>query len=204
MMSESESPAVPPVLSDAIASESPTQVDVAAIQVALRKSEERYRSLVEATSQIIWHTNPEGEFVTEQLRWSAFTGQSFTELRGWGWLDAVHPEDQAHTAAVWSAAVTTCQLYEMEHRLRRHDGEYRYMSVRAVPVLEPDGSIREWIGMHSDISARKQLEATRDRALAEAEAARAELQRVFMQAPAAIQTCHGPEHVIDIVNPLYA
>ncbi|NEQ21274.1 MAG: PAS domain S-box protein [Microcoleus sp. SIO2G3] len=130
------------------------------VQEALYKSKERYRSLVEATTQIIWDTNVRGKFVTEQPRWSAFTGQTFDELKGWGWLNAVHPEDQFNTAKVWAAAVCDHTLCELEHRLRRYDGEYRDMSVRAVPVMEVDGSIREWVGIHTDITERKQAEAS--------------------------------------------
>ncbi|HEU4740557.1 MAG TPA: PAS domain S-box protein [Meiothermus sp.] len=125
---------------------------------ALRQSEERYRSLVEATAQIVWDTPAHGEFVREQPGWAAFTGQRFEEYQGWGWLEAVHPEDQEHTARVWSEAVREHKPYQVEHRLRRHDGEYRHMRVRAVPVRNPDGSVREWVGLHTDISEEKQAE----------------------------------------------
>jgi PAS domain S-box-containing protein len=128
------------------------------LEATLRHSEQRYRSLIEATSQIIWDTRAEGEFVTEQPGWSAFTGQTFDELKGWGWLNAVHPDDQAHTTQVWSTAVALSTFYEVEHRLRRHDGTYRNMSVRAVPVFEEDGTTREWIGIHTDVTERKQAE----------------------------------------------
>jgi PAS domain S-box-containing protein len=141
---------------------------------ALQVSEERYRSLVEATTQIIWNTNAEGNFVTPQPQWSAFTGQATEELWGWGWLEVVHPQDQASTSAAWVAAVATHQLYQVEHRLRRCDGEYRYMSVRAVPVLEEDGSIREWIGVHNDITDRKQAEAENAQLLQREQTARTE------------------------------
>lgn len=127
-------------------------------QDVLRKSEERYRSLLEATSQLIWHTTAEGELATEQPSWSAFTGQSFEESKGRGWLKAIHPDDQAHTATAWSKAVSDRTLYKTEHRLRRCDGEYRYMSVCALAVPEPDGRIREWIGVHTDITERQQAE----------------------------------------------
>ncbi|MEW6497317.1 MAG: PAS domain S-box protein, partial [Cyanobacteriota bacterium] len=129
------------------------------LEATLRHSEQRYRSLIEATSQIIWDTKAEGEFVSEQPGWSAFTGQTFDELKGWGWLNAVHPDDQAHTTQVWSTAVALSTFYEVEHRLRRHDGMYRHMSVRAVPVFEEDGTIREWIGIHTDVTERKRAEA---------------------------------------------
>ena len=179
-------------------------LEVKPVQEALRKSEERYRSLVEATAQIIWDTNAEGELVTEQPGWSAFTGQTYEDYRGWGWLQAIHPDDQSLTAAAWREALANRNLYAVEHRVRRYDGEYRYMGVRAVPVLEPDGRIREWMGVHTDITQRKQVQEARDRALAEAEAVQAELQRVFIQAPAAIQTSRGLNHVIETVNPLYS
>jgi len=179
------------------------RMELERVQEALRKSEERYRCLVEATAQIIWDTNVEGELVTEQPGWSAFTGQTFEEYKGWGWLNAVHPDDQPLTSQAWVAALASRTLYQVEHRLRRYDGEYRHMSVRAVPVLEPDGSIREWVGIYTDITERKQVQEAHDRALAEAQAAREELQRVFMQAPAAIQMSRGPNHIIETSNSLY-
>lgn len=137
-----------------------TQLDITQlhqVQVALRQSEERYRSLVEATSQIIWNTNAQGEF-GEQPSWSAFTGQTYDEYKGWGWLNAVHPDDRNHTVQVWSTALANSTFYEVVYRLRRYDGEYRYTSARGVPVLEPDGSVREWVGVNADITGRKQAE----------------------------------------------
>ncbi|MUH01086.1 PAS domain S-box protein [Scytonema sp. UIC 10036] len=140
-------------------------------EIALQHSEERFRSLIEATSQIIWDTKAEGEFVTEQPQWSAFTGQSWDELKGWGWLNAIHPDERAHTAKIWLNAVANQVIYEIEHRLRRYDGEYRYMSVRAVAVLNADGSIREWIGRHTDVTEHKQFELALTEAKEAAEAA---------------------------------
>lgn len=186
-----------------LSSEQAKWVEQESIQEALRKSEERYRSLIEATSHIIWNTNAQGELITEQPQWGAFTGQASEEYWGWGWLNAIHPHDQPLTAQVWKQSLASRSLYEVEYRLRRYDGEYRYMHVRGVPVLEIDGSIREWVGINRDITERKQIQEARDRALAEAEAARTELQRVFMQAPAAIATFRGSNHVTETVNSLY-
>lgn len=132
---------------------------------ALKHSEERLRSLIEATSQIVWSTNAEGAFVTDQPQWRAFTGQTEEEIQGWGWMNMVHPEDQQHTAETWLAALTNCTVYEAETRTRRYDGEYRYMSVRGVPILATDGSIREWIGTHTDITERKEAEQALRRTL---------------------------------------
>ena len=124
---------------------------------ALRESEERYRSLVVATSQIVWTTNAEG-LVVDIPVWRAYTGQSESEVRGWGWLDALHPEDRDRTAQLWSNAVRTKSLYETEYRIRAEDGSYRYFSARGVPILAQDGSIREWVGTCTDIQARKAAE----------------------------------------------
>jgi PAS domain S-box-containing protein len=136
----------------------------------LRRGEQRYRSLVEATTAIVWNTPASGEFESEQPGWSAFTGQSTEQLWGWGWLEAVHPDDRPNTARVWSAAVAARSLYQVEHRLRRHDGEYRHMLVRAVPIVE-GGAIREWVGIHTDIDDRKKAEVALREAKEAAESA---------------------------------
>lgn len=140
-------------------------------EAILRRGEERYRSLVEAVTAVVWNTPASGEFETEQLGWSAFTGQDFNQLKGWGWLNAIHPDDRQNTARVWSAAVASRSLYVVEHRLRRYDGVYRHMMVRAVPILDEAGAIREWVGIHTDINDLKQAEAAQREAKEAAQAA---------------------------------
>ncbi|MGB5960990.1 MAG: ATP-binding protein [Coleofasciculaceae cyanobacterium] len=178
-------------------------MEVAKLKEDLRKSEERYRCLVEAIAQINWDTNAAGELINEQPRWAAFTGQSYQEYQGWGWLNAIHPEDQAMTAKVWQEALVNRSIYEIEYRVRRYDGEYRYLNGRAVPIVEANGRIREWVGVNIDITESKQIQTARDCALAQAEAARNQLQTVFVQTPAAIATFRGANHVIETVNPQY-
>ncbi|BAZ49479.1 integral membrane sensor hybrid histidine kinase [Nostoc sp. NIES-4103] len=127
-------------------------------ELALQLSEERFRSLIEATSQIIWSTNAEGGFVTDQPQWRAFTGQSIEEIWGWGWQDMVHPDDRAEAAEVWRTALANRTVHQTETRIRRHDGEYRHLSIRGVPIVAADGSIREWVGANTDITERKEAE----------------------------------------------
>jgi PAS domain S-box-containing protein len=127
-------------------------------EVEIRFNEQRYRSLVEATTAIVWDTPASGQFTVEQPGWTAFTGQSFDELRGWGWLNAIHPDDREETERVWSAAIQSRLPYEVEHRIRTPDNSYRNMSVRAVPILDDDNTIRQWIGVHKDITQRKMAE----------------------------------------------
>ncbi|MEO7932603.1 MAG: PAS domain S-box protein [Chthoniobacterales bacterium] len=126
----------------------------------IRFNEQRFRSLVEATSDIVWDTPASGKFESEQPGWSAFTGQTFEEYGGAGWLSAIHPDDQEETFRVWNAAVATRSIYKVEHRIRARDQTYRYMNVRAVPVLGEEGEIRQWIGIHTNISERKLAEET--------------------------------------------
>jgi PAS domain S-box-containing protein len=124
----------------------------------LRASEARYRSLVQASSAIVWRVPASGQFESEQTGWTAYTGQELPELRGWGWLNAVHPDDREHTATLWRRALARQTMYQVEHRLRRADGQYRHMSVRAVPITGPAGAVTEWIGLHVDIDERKRVE----------------------------------------------
>jgi len=124
---------------------------------AREAGEVRYRSLVEAISEIVWDSQDD-KVVTQQPDWSAFTGQSFDEYKGWGWLNAIHPEDQERITIAWSEAVRERKLYAIEHRLRRSDGVYRHMRVRAVPIIGEDGNSREWIGIHTDIDEQKRNE----------------------------------------------
>ena len=117
----------------------------------LEREEARYRSLVESSAAIVWTTPPSGELQTDQVQWQAVTGQTPEESAGAGWLDAIHPDDRAHTMAAWQAAVATRDPYRTEHRLRQADGSYRRMAVRGTPVVGDDGAVVEWVGTHTDV-----------------------------------------------------
>ena len=129
---------------------------------AVRVSEARYRTLIQAISQIVWTRSAAGEFVERQLAWEEFTGQSPDEYLGWGWLDVIHEDDRLRVKQNWKRAVEAASPYYAEYRLRSRDHLYRWVAVRAAPVLEANGSVREWIGTHSDIDATKR--ATEERA----------------------------------------
>ena len=124
---------------------------------ALRRGAERYRALLAATAQVVWTTPPDG-LVEDMPMWREYTGQTLEQVRGWGWLDAVHPDDRERTSAIWSQAVAERRIYETEYRIRHAGGEYRHFAIRGVPVLEEDGSIREWVGACTDIHERRQIE----------------------------------------------
>ncbi|MDP4003416.1 response regulator [Methylobacterium sp. NEAU K] len=141
------------------------------IEERLRHSEQRFRALVDASAAVIWNTNAAGELMPPQIRWSTYTGQSEEAYQGWGWVDAVHPDDRAHAADAWAACVEERKPYEVEYRLRRYDGAWRAMEVRGVPVLAEDGTLREWVGTCVDVTERKEAEEAVERARQAAEAA---------------------------------
>jgi PAS domain S-box-containing protein len=125
---------------------------------ALRASVERYRSYIEVTGQLGWTTNAGGEIEQDIPTWRQFTGQSKGEVRGWGWSKALHPDDRERAEQSWSDAVKARRTYEVEYRIRRHDGIYRQFLARSVPVIEEDGTVREWVGTCVDVTERKGAE----------------------------------------------
>ena len=125
----------------------------------LRESEERYRAFMVATAQVVWTTNAGGEVVVDLPSWRELTGQSEEAIKGWGWIEAVHPDDRERAAQAWIEAVEAKSPYENEFRVRKYDGSYPLFFARGIPVLEADGIIREWVGTCTDITERKRAEA---------------------------------------------
>jgi PAS domain S-box-containing protein len=128
------------------------------LEKTLSASASRYNALTAATAQLVWTTNPTGEVIEGIPLWRSFTGQSEEEVKGAGWMQALHPEDRERVQAVSKQGFETRSSYEMESRVRRQNGEYSEFAVRAVPVLDDDESVREWVLIATDVSERKRLE----------------------------------------------
>jgi len=125
---------------------------------SLRESEARHRLLTESWAQASWETDAAGVVVTDSPTWRAYTGQMLHEWLGYGWLDAIHPDDRAYAERQWREAVAARRVVDAEFRLRAPDGGWRWTNVRAAPVLAADGNIEKWAGLNIDIDARKRAE----------------------------------------------
>lgn len=137
----------------------------------LRDNEARYRTLLETISSVVWRADGHGQVVDPVPSWEEFTGQTPAQYRGSGWLDAVHPDDHARIRGIWQQALQTRCPCEMHYRLRRRDGTYRDMQVRAAPVPTERHHLPEWIGNCVDVTETRQAREWLETALIAGEVA---------------------------------
>jgi len=123
---------------------------------ALRESELKFRTLAEALPQLVWTCLPDGHCDYLSRQWLDYTGIPEDEQLGYGWANQIHSDDRAGTQAAWEAAVSTERDLNVEFRIRRHDGEYRWFKTRATPLRNPSGTIVKWFGTNTDIEDLKQ------------------------------------------------
>ena len=136
-----------------------SSIDQQRVGAELRASEERFRAAVQAVRGVLWTNDPQGRMTGEQPGWAALTGQSRAEYEGYGWANAVHPDDRQASVEAWNRTVAERRTFVHEHRVRAGDGTWRHFAIRAVPVLDPQGAIREWVGVHTDITDQREAEA---------------------------------------------
>ncbi|GGM18420.1 hypothetical protein GCM10009425_31770 [Pseudomonas asuensis] len=120
-------------------------------EVALEKSESRFKAITHSIEQIVWDARPDGyrDFYNE--RWYEYTGMQKDSNTGFTWLDYVHPDELDRTKAAWQHSVVTGEPFRTEYRLRHHSGQYRWMLARAHPLLDADKRIVRWYGSSTDI-----------------------------------------------------
>lgn len=129
----------------------------------LRASEERFRGLVEGFGQFSWEASADGVIEVDSPGWRAFTGQRLDEWLGRGWIAAIHPDDRDGTEAKWQQAVVTRTPVDHEYRLwHAPSASWRWSNVRAVPITNPDGSIRKWSGVNIDVTDHHKLLARQE------------------------------------------
>src|SRR5713101_198752 len=144
------------------------------LYATLQRSEDRLRLVIDTIPAHAWSARPDGsvDFINQRLL--EFFGRSMEDILGWGWGSLVHPDDLARVVGEWQAAVATGEPMESEARLRRMDGEYRWLLIRNVPLRDTPGNIVSWYGTAIDIEERHRAED----ALRQSEAYLAQAQRL--------------------------
>ncbi len=145
--------------SAALAAEREARFQAEALARDLARSEERFRSLVETSSQAIWTTDWQGNVLNPIPGWAALTGQSPEETRGHGWLNAIHRSDVLAMQQMWREALRTRQPASAYCRVRRPDGEWVECVARGVPLFDDGERVREWVGTMRDVSVERREEA---------------------------------------------
>jgi PAS domain S-box-containing protein len=132
--------------------------DLRRAEEALRESEERWRNLTEGLPQLVWSATPDGACDYFSTQWTQHTGVPERDLLGWRWLTVLHPDDREPTRRLWTDSVVGRGPYDVEYRVRRSDGVYRWFKTRGTPIRDSAGRIVKWFGTCTDISDLRQTE----------------------------------------------
>jgi PAS domain S-box-containing protein len=170
----------------------------AAAEEAIRRSEERYRSLVQGGAQVVWVAEPGGAMKEDAPEWRWITGQSVEEFVGDGWLDSIHREDRERVERNWRECVRTGKVFDDRYRIRTKGGSYRHYDVRAVPI-ERDGKIVEWVGASTDVTSQREAEEMRGRLTEQLSAAALRTARL-QQATSMLAEALTVEQVVEVIT----
>ena len=152
----------------------------------LARSEHRFRSLVEASSAVVWRTDADLTLADSHAAWSGYTGQSAEEQAGRGWLTALHQDDRPTFVESWRRASARRSPFEMDARLwHAPSGGHRHVTTRAIPLVGPDDEIEEWIGTFTDVHDRVVAEHRIERAAA--------VRRMVAEAASRVAVASAPE-----------
>ena len=125
---------------------------------ALRESEQRWRTLTETLPQLVWTATPDGACDYFSTQWTQHTGVPESDLLGWRWLEVLHPDDRQPTRKLWADSVAGRGTYDVEYRVRRSDGEYRWFKARSVPIRDSAHALVKWYGANVDVDELKRAE----------------------------------------------
>ena len=134
----------------------------AASRTAINDSEGRFRTLADTMPQMVWSTLPDGFHDYYNARWYEFTGVPAGSTDGEAWNGVFHPDDQERAWRIWRRSLETGDPYQIEYRLRRHDGQYRWTLGRALPIRDENGTIVRWFGTCTDIHEQKEASEERE------------------------------------------
>ena len=187
------------------------------VQQALAEARQRTQFIMESLPVLVWTNRPDGTPDYFNNRWLEFTGKTQAGMQTIDWAEITHPDDRPSLVQGWAQALADGQPFQYEYRLRRHDGQFRWLLIRNSPRRDASGRISMWVGAGSDIHEQRQMVQEllaaneQQNSLSEqaydmyqrAESQRETYQRLFAQAPAMIAISRGPEHRFEFVNPAY-
>jgi PAS domain S-box-containing protein len=164
----------------------------------LRRSEERYRALVQGGAQVVWVASPDGEMLEDSPDWRSITGQTKEAFLGGGWLESIHPEDRERVQRDWRECLRSGRIFDDRFRMRTKAGGYRHYDVRAVPI-ERDGKIAEWAGACTDVTSQREAEEMRGRLTEQLSAAALRTARL-QQATSMLAEALDVEQVVEVIT----
>lgn len=137
-----------------------TEVEETSFQLKIKNEElktliEEFKFVTDFMPQMVWATQPDGYHDFYNKRWYDYTGLDYEQTKDKGWSLVLHPDDYERTWKAWEVSLRTGKLYDIEYRMRRHDGEYRWMLARAMPLKDEAGNIIKWFGTCTDIHDQK-------------------------------------------------
>ena len=116
-----------------------------------------FRFVIDLMPQMVWATQPNGYHDFYNQRWYEFTGLSYEKTKNKGWSLVLHPDDYDRAWKVWQISIDTGIPYEIEYRMRKHDGTYRWFLARAQPLKDENGKILKWFGTCTDIQEQREI-----------------------------------------------
>jgi PAS domain S-box-containing protein len=159
---------------------------------AVQRSEDQLRLITETIPVLAWRSARDGQVEFVNRRWSDYTGLTLEQVRGTAWKSVIHPGDLDCLGKVWSDAVASGNPAEVEARMRRFDGQYRWFLFRTVPLRNDAGEILQWYGTNTDIEDRKRAE--------EALVASEHSLRLLIDTIPALVWCALPDGSLESVN----
>jgi PAS domain S-box-containing protein len=129
--------------------------DLERVNQALRESEQRFRTMADNSPMLLWIDDVDGACQFLNKSWLKFTGRTLEQEVGWGWVEGIHPDDRQRCVDGFHQARQKRAPHEIEYRLRRHDGEYRWILDTSIPRITPDGEFTGYMGSCIDITERR-------------------------------------------------
>jgi formate hydrogenlyase transcriptional activator len=151
--------------------------------VEIKNSENKLRTIIDTIPALAWSARPDGSAEFFNRRWLDYAGLSAEEVADWSWTVALHPEDRARLMDYWRHVLASGETGEIEARLRRFDGEFRWFLFRASPLRNDSGKVVKWYGTNTDLEDRKRAEDELGKAFEEIAKSEAELRTIIDAIP---------------------